>query len=81
VHENISTPSGNRGVIDHAANEPESPRSSGGKSNYDHELERITRARTYFDDHDPINAAIRRAPTHSMMVAAGIGFVVALLVR
>ena len=45
------------------------------------ELERVTRARTYFDDHDPINRAIRRDPTRSMLIAAGVGFMFALLVR
>jgi len=41
----------------------------------------VTRARAYFEDEDPINAAIRRDPTRSMLIAAGIGFVAALLMR
>lgn len=81
MQESISTPSTERNVIDHAANEPESPKADGRKSGYDRELERTTRARTYFDDHDPVNAAIRRDPTRAMLVAAGVGFILALLVR
>jgi hypothetical protein len=77
----ISAPSAERSVIDHAANEPESPKADGPKTNYDRELERTTRARTYFEDHDPINAAIRRDPNPSMLVAGGVGFILALLVR
>ena len=79
MEEHLSAPSAERRVIDHAANEPESPRRKG--TSYDHELERVTRVRTYFDDHDPINRAIRRDPTRSMLIAAGVGFVFALLVR
>lgn len=79
MEETISAPSPERRVLDHAASEPESPKSSG--TAYDRELERITRARAYFDDHDPVNAAIRRDPTRAMFVAAGIGFVGALLLR
>jgi ElaB/YqjD/DUF883 family membrane-anchored ribosome-binding protein len=67
-------------VIDHAANDPESPK-EGRKSTYDRELERTTRARAYFEDHDPVNSAIRNNPTRSMLVAGGVGFVLALLVR
>jgi hypothetical protein len=81
VQPSISAPSAERSVIDHAANEPESPKADGPKTNYDRELERTTRARTYFEDHDPINAAIRRDPTRSMLVAGGVGFILALLVR
>ena len=58
----ISAPSAERNVINHAANEPESPKAGGQKTNYDHELERTTRARAYFEDHDPINVAIPRVP-------------------
>ena len=79
MEERISAPSTDRRVLDHAANEPESPKQE--RTSYDRELERVTRARTYFDDHDPINAAIRRDPTRAMFVAAGIGFVFALLMR
>ncbi|MTD93538.1 hypothetical protein GIW81_04220 [Hyphomicrobium sp. xq] len=79
MEEHLSAPSAERRVLDHAANEPESPRRTG--TSYDYELERVTRARTYFDDHDPINRAIRRDPTRSMLIAAGVGFVFALLVR
>jgi hypothetical protein len=79
VEEHLSAPSPQRRVLDHAANEPESPRRTG--TSYERELERVTRARTYFDDHDPINRAIRRDPTRSMLIAAGVGFVFALLVR
>ena len=81
MQEGISAPSKERSVVDHAANEPESPKADGRKTSYDRELERTTRARTYFDDHDPINAAIRRDPIRSMLVAAGVGFILALLVR
>ena len=77
----ISAPSAERSVIDHAANEPESPKADGSKTSYDRELERTTRARAYFADEDPINAAIRRDPTRSMLVAGGVGFILALLVR
>jgi hypothetical protein len=77
--ETLSAPSQERRVLDHAANEPESPKGQGTR--YDRELERVTRARTYFDDPDPINRAIRQNPTRAMLIAAGIGFVVALLVR
>ena len=79
MEEHLSAPSPQRRVLDHAANEPESPRRTG--TSYERELERVTRARTYFDDHDPINRAIRRDPTRSMLIAAGVGFVFALLVR
>ena len=79
MEERISAPSTDRRVLDHAANEPESPKQE--RTSNDRELERVTRARTYFDDHDPINAAIRRDPTRAMFVAAGIGFVFALLMR
>lgn len=75
----ISAPSTDRRVLDHAANEPESPKRE--RTSYDRELERVTQARTYFDGHDPINAAIRRDPTRAMFVAAGIGFVLALMTR
>jgi hypothetical protein len=81
VQPSISAPSAERSVIDHAANEPESPKADGPETNYDRELERTTRARTYFEDHDPINAAIRRDPTRSMLVAGAVGFILALLVR
>lgn len=77
--EAVSTPSQDRRVLDHAASEPETPR--GSRTTYDRELERVTRARTYFDDHDPINKAIRGNPIRAMLAAAGIGFVFALLVR
>ncbi len=83
--ESLSAPSPASRVIDHAANEPESASASGAKTgsktSYERELERVTRTRTYFDDHDPVNAAIRRAPTRSVLIAAGVGFVFALLVR
>lgn len=79
MEEHLSSPSSQRRVLDHAANEPESPRRSG--TSYERELERVTRGRTYFDDHDPVNRAIRRDPTRSMLIAAGVGFVFALLVR
>ena len=79
MEETISAPSLDRRVLDHAANEPESPKLKG--TAYDRELERVTQVRTYFDDHDPINAAIRRSPTRAMFVAAGVGFVFALLTR
>ena len=79
MEEHLSAPSPQRRVLDHAANEPESPRRTG--TSYERELERVTRARTYFDDHDPINRAIRRDPTRAMLIAAGVGFVFALLVR
>ena len=80
MEEAISAPSTDRRVIDHSANEPESPKSD-RPSSYDRELERVTRARAYYDDHDPINAAIRREPTRAMFVAAGIGFIGVLLIR
>lgn len=80
MEEAISAPSPDRRVLDHAANEPESPK-PGWPTSYDRELERVTRARAFHDDHDPINAAIRRDPTRAMFVAAGIGFVGALLLR
>ena len=79
MEERLSSPSPQRRVLDHAANEPESPRRSG--TSYDRELERMTRSRAYFDDHDPINRAIRRDPTRSMLIAAGVGFMFALLMR
>ena len=79
MEEHLSAPSAQRRVLDHAASEPESPRRTG--TSYDDELERVTRAQTDFDDHDPINRAIRRDPTRSMLIAAGVGFVFALLVR
>jgi hypothetical protein len=44
-------------------------------------LERLAQARSYVEDHDPVNAAIRREPVRAMFIAAGIGFVAALLVR
>ena len=80
MEEAISAPSTDQRVIDHSANEPESPKSD-RPTNYDRELERVTRARAYYDDHDPVNAAIRRDPTRAMFVAAGIGFIGALLIR
>jgi hypothetical protein len=79
MEETISAPSVDRRVIDHAANEPEAPKQQ--RTSYDRELERVTQARPYFDDHDPVNAAIRREPTRAMFVAAGIGFIGALLIR
>jgi hypothetical protein len=81
MKESISAPSTDTGVLDHAANEPESPKPTDRKSSFDHELERTTRARAYFDDHDRVNAAIRRHPTRAVFIAAGIGFMFALLVR
>jgi hypothetical protein len=66
-------------VIDHAANEPESAKSK--HTSFERELARITRSRTYFDDTDPVNAAIRRSPTQAMFIAAGIGFAAAILMR
>lgn len=75
----LSTPSRGRTVLDHAANEPQTATRT--DSAYQHELERVTRTRTYFDDHDPVNAAIRRHPTRAMFIAAGVGFVAALLMR
>ena len=75
----ISAPSTDRRVLDHAASEPESPKQE--NTSYDRELERITKARAYFDDHDPVNAAIRSNPTRAMFIAAGVGFVMALLTR
>ena len=77
----ISAPSTDGSVIDHASNEPKSPKAGTPKTSHDRELERTTRARPYFEDHDPINAAIRRDPTRSMLVACGVGFILALLVR
>jgi hypothetical protein len=65
--------------LDHAASEPETAKSR--HSSYAHELERVTRSRTYFDDRDPVNAAIRSHPTRAVFIAAGIGFIAALLVR
>ena len=79
MEETISAPSTDRRVLDHAASEPESPKTRGTR--YDRELQRVTQARTYFDDHDPINAAIRRTPTRAMFISAGIGFVFALMLR
>ena len=79
MEETISAPSGDRRVIDHAANEPEAPKRQ--HTSYNRELERVTQARAYFDDHDPVQAAIRRNPTGAMLTAVGIGFVMALLVR
>jgi hypothetical protein len=76
----ISAPSADRRVIDHSANEPESPKPD-HPSTYDRELERITRARAYFDDHSLFNAAIRKGPTGAMFAAAAIGFIGALIVR
>lgn len=75
----LSAPSQDRRVLDHAANEPQSPKTQG--TAYDKERERISRALHYYDDEDPVNAAIRRNPTRAMFVATGIGFVIALLVR
>lgn len=79
MQEHLSTPSSSRTILDHAAVGPQTPKST--DTNYQHELERVTRARTYFDDHDPVNRAIRQSPTKAMLVAAGIGLVAALLVR
>ncbi len=79
MEEQLSTPSSSRTVLDHKASDPQTPKSK--DTNYKHELERVTRARSYFDDHDPVNRAIRQSPTRAMFVAAGIGFVAALLVR
>ena len=79
MEETISAPSVDRRVIDHAANEPEAPKQQ--RTSYDRELERVTQARPYFDDTDPIQAAIRRNPTGAMLTAAGIGFVLSLLTR
>ena len=79
--ESLSAPSPASRVIDHAANEPESASASGAKTSYERELERVARTQTYFSDHDPVNAAIRGAPTRSVLIAAGVGFVLALLVR
>jgi hypothetical protein len=75
----LSTPSQDRRVLDHAASEPESPKS--GVTRYDRELERLATSRTMIADQDPINRAIRENPTRAMLVAGGIGFVMALLVR
>lgn len=77
--EALSAPSQDRRVLDHAANEPESP--AGRRTSYDRELEWIAASRTAFADSDPINRAIRENPTRAMLVAGGIGFVMALLVR
>lgn len=77
--EALSAPSPDRRVLDHAANEPETPRATG--TNYERELGRVTAARAYFEDHDPVNRAIRESPTRAMLIASGIGFVMALLVR
>jgi hypothetical protein len=79
MEETISAPSVDRRVIDHSANEPEAPKRQ--HTTYDQELERVTQARPYFDDHDPVQAAIRRNPTGALLTAAGIGFVMALIVR
>ena len=79
MEETISAPLTDRRVLGHAASEPESPKAQGTR--YDRELERVTQARTYFDDHDPINAAIRRAPARAMFISAGIGFAFALMLR
>ncbi len=78
MEQTLSAPSTDRRVLDHAANEPESPKAGG--SNYDRERERMSRAAAS-GDYDPVNLAIRREPTRAMFVAAGIGFVMALLVR
>lgn len=80
MEEAISAPSTDQRVLDHSANEPESAESD-RPSSCDTELERVTRARAYYDDRDPINAAIRRDPTRAMFIAAGIGFIGALLIR
>jgi ElaB/YqjD/DUF883 family membrane-anchored ribosome-binding protein len=79
MDETISAPSTDRRVLDHAANEPESPKRE--RTSYDRELERVTQARTYFNDHDPVNAAIRQNPTSAVFVAAGVGFVLALMTK
>jgi hypothetical protein len=68
-----------RRILDHAGTEPETARSA--NTPYQRELERLAQARSYVEDHDPVNAAIRREPVRAMFIAAGIGFVAALLVR
>lgn len=77
--EALSAPSRDRRVLDHAASEPESPRS--GVTRYDRELGRLAASQAAFEDPDPVNRAIRENPTRAMLVAGGIGFVMALLVR
>lgn len=79
MEEQLSTPSSSRTILDHKATDPQTARST--ETSYERELERVTRARAYFDDHDPVNRAIRQSPTRAMAVAAGIGFIAALLVR
>ena len=81
MQESTSARSAERSAIDHAGNQPESPKADAHQTSDDREFERTTRARTYFEDHDPINAAIRCDPTRSMVVAAGVGFLLALLAR
>jgi hypothetical protein len=68
-----------RRVLDHAASEPDTATST--NTSYQREMERLARARTHVEDHDPVNAAIRREPVRAMFIAAGIGFVSALLMR
>ncbi|KAB2939570.1 MAG: DUF883 C-terminal domain-containing protein [Hyphomicrobium sp.] len=75
----LSAPSATRTILDHAANEPETPKLK--DTEFDRELERVRRIAAYFDDRDPINAAIRRHPTRTVFIAAGVGFVIALLMR
>lgn len=73
-----------RHVIDHAASEPESATSA--DTSYERELARLARSRAaarHEDsiDGDPVNAAIRRAPARAMLIAAGVGFAVAVFMR
>jgi len=75
----LSKPADTRPVMEHAANEPESPK--GSNARYERERARIDRARSYFEDTDAVNAAIREEPAKAMFIAAGIGFVLALLMR
>jgi ElaB/YqjD/DUF883 family membrane-anchored ribosome-binding protein len=79
MEQRLSKPADNRPVLDHAANEPESPKKA--DTAYERERQRIERARTYFQDTDAVNAAIREQPAKAMFIAAGIGFVFALLMR
>lgn len=77
MEEQLSSPSSARTVLDHTASDPQAARLREAAA----ELERVTRSRAYFDDTDPVNRAIRQSPTRAMFVAAGVGFVLALLTR
>jgi hypothetical protein len=68
-----------RRILDHAASEPETATSL--NTSYQRELAQLERARNYVEDRDPVHAAIRGQPVQAMFIAAGVGFVLALLVR